>query len=102
VPLHAHDSLVDIRALPVNGCSEWADAVSAQSCLCQFLANYTLEEGSAPAVVFTWLTSSGAAKSIFGLATSNVSQHMLVLPQALKDALDGARSSALHVIEFLA
>ena len=102
MPLHAHDSLVDIRALPVSGCSEWADAVNAQSCLCQFLSNYTLEEGPAPAVVFTWLTSSGAAQAIFGLATANVSQHMQVLPQALKGALDGARSSALHVSDFCA
>jgi hypothetical protein len=97
IPLHAHDSLVDIRALPVSGCAEWADAISAQSCLCQFLSNYTLEDGAAPAAVFTWLTSTGAAQAIFGLATSNVSHHMQVLPQALKGALDGARSSALHV-----
>jgi hypothetical protein len=95
VPLHEHDSLVDIRAIPVSGCSEWADAISAQSCLCQFLSNYT-EEESAPAV-FAWLTSTGAAHAIFGLATANVSQHMQVLPQALKGALDGARSSALQV-----
>ena len=95
VPLHEHDSLVDIRAIPVSGCSEWADAISAQSCLCQFLSNYT-EEESAPAV-FAWLTSTGAAHAIFGLATAKVSQHMQVLPQALKGALDGARSSALQV-----
>ena len=95
VPLHAHDSLVDIRALPITGCSAWADAISAQSCLCQFLSNFTSEEGAA--AVFTWLTTSGAAPVIFGLATANVSQHMQVLPQALKGALDGARSSALQV-----
>ncbi len=96
MPLHDHDSLVDIRALPVGGCSEWADAISAQSCLCQFLSNYTVEEGAAPAV-FVWLTSTAAAQAIFGLATANVSQHTQVLPLALKGALDGARSSALQV-----
>jgi hypothetical protein len=63
--------------------------------LCQFLSNFTSEEGAA--AVFTWLTTSGAAPVIFGLATANVSQHMQVLPQALKGALDGARSSALQV-----
>jgi hypothetical protein len=96
VPLHAHDSLVDIRAISISGCTEWADAISAQSCLCQFLSNHAEEEGPVAAAVFTWLVSSGAAQAIFSLATANV-QHLQALPQALKNALDGARSSALQV-----